>query len=146
MTNLLTMKPTIQDSDKEETLNKQANSNVSEEHLASGGRAAKQEVSETVKEASFSCAIAGIFDRIDDKLTAMTSPRPDDGKMYGESHITAMMQTMIEKVVSSRFQSINFEIRLCRTVEDIKSLPRYLVKVTEVLLTPMNSTNPLYMW
>lgn len=45
----------------------------------------------------------------------------------------AMMQAMIDKAVSRRFESVNFESFLRQTIDDLDSSPRYLVKVSEAL-------------
>lgn len=40
----------------------------------------------------------------------MMSPSPDEGKLYGDNHMATMIQAMIDKVASAKFESVNFEI------------------------------------
>lgn len=44
------------------------------------------------------------------------------------------MQAMADQMVSGKFESVDFEISLCQTLENLVWSPRYLVKGPEALL------------
>lgn len=64
----------------------------------------------------------------------MRTPGPNDGKPYGDCRMGAMVQAMVDKTVSTKYESVDFEIRRRQTLEDIVSPAKYLGRVTEALL------------
>lgn len=91
VTNPQMAEPTRHDLRKEDALNKLVNRVVSEECLASGGHVAEKEELVTIKATNVRDAIAGFPYHIDNALTAMITLGPDDGKLYGDSHMAATM-------------------------------------------------------
>lgn len=134
VTNPQTAEPTTQDYEREKTLKKLVDRVVSEEHQASGGHGAQMEVSETVKAANVRDAILGIPYLTEDALVAIMTRCPDVGRTYGDSRMAMMMQAMIDKAVSVKFESVYFEIRLRQTIDGIVSMLQYTVNVTKALL------------
>lgn len=112
VSSLQTAEPTRQEPDKEDTMNKLADHVVSEERPASGGRAVKIKVSQTVKGANVRDSIADIGYLMENVLTTIMTPGPDHGDLHGDSRVAALMQAMIEKAVSAIFDLVHFEIGL----------------------------------
>lgn len=54
-----------------------------------------------------------------------------------------MIQAMTDKVMSAKFESVDFEISLRQKIVDIMSLPRYLMNVTEALLETDEFPDPV---
>lgn len=48
--------------------------------------------------------------------------------------MAALMQAMEDKAVSAKFECVDSEVRVCQSLDDIESLSRLILKVTEVLL------------
>lgn len=57
----------------------------------------------------------------------------DDRKPRGDSGMTAMVQAVVYEKVSAKFESVDFKIRLCRTLEDIVASTRNFFKVYKAL-------------
>lgn len=123
-----------QDSDKEDALNKLGDQIVSDEHPTFARHVAKKKEPVIVSAANVGNVIAGIPYLIEDALTAMMTPGRDSGKPHGDSRMTAMMQTIADKTVPAKLESIEFEIHVRQTPSKIASSPGYLFKVTEALL------------
>lgn len=62
------------------------------------------------------------------------TPIPHRHKLFGYTHMAPTMQALVDSSMSVAFDSVNFAIRVCHTIIDIVSSPRYLVKLTEVIL------------
>lgn len=86
-----------------------------------------------MKDATVREAIAGIIYLSKDALAASMTPKPDDGTLYGDNRLATMTQAMVHRSTVAKFESINFEIRLRQTIDDIVQSPWYLVKVTKAL-------------
>lgn len=56
--------------------------------------------------------------------------RPYDGKRYGDSRMTTMMQAMIDAAVSEKFELVNFEMCVHQKIDDTVSSARYHVEMT----------------
>lgn len=119
---------------KKDTLNKLVDRVLSDDCLASAGHGVKKEESVAVKASNVRDAIAGSSYLIENALAAMMTAGRDEGKQYSDIRMAAMMQAMVDKKVSARFDSANFDIRRRQTIDDILSSPRYPVKVTKALL------------
>lgn len=107
---------------------------MSEKHQASDGHSAKREASENVKGESLRVAIKGIHYRIKDALTAMMTSGFDVGKPYEVSHMAVIMQTMNERTVLTKSESVHFEISFRQRKYDIVTSRQYLAKVSKALL------------
>lgn len=94
----------------------------------------KKEVLEDVKGANVRDAFEGNPYFTDDPLTVTKTPGADDGKPCGNSRIVTIMETMIDNAVSAIFKTVNFEICLFQTINDLLSSLQYVVKVSEELL------------
>lgn len=133
-TNLQTVEPGIQDYEKENTLNQLADCVVSKSCLASGRHVDKTEKSLIVNAADAKEAISGISYLCENGLTATLTPSPDNGKPYDESRTAAMVQAIVDKTVFAKFESVDFDLCLPQTPDDIVSSLQYLFKLTEAQL------------
>lgn len=79
-------------------------------------------------------AIVGVLYIIEDALAAMMIPGSDDDKPCGDTCLATMMQAIVDNAGTTKFESVDYEIHLCQTVDDTVSSPNYLDKVTEVRL------------
>lgn len=66
-----------------------------------------------------------------------------DGKTYGSTCMSAMMQAMVSKTVSARSESVYFEIRIQQTMNKFSSSLQYLGKMTEKLLRTDKFLKPI---
>lgn len=114
---------------KKGMLNKLVNHVVSEHRPAVGGYVARTTASETVKAANAQYAIASIFALMPNALAANMTADREDENVYDDSRMVAMMEAMIDKVLSVKFESVDFVIYLRQTVDDIVSSALYTVKV-----------------
>lgn len=73
----------------------------------------------------------------------MMKHRTVNERPYVDSHMPAMVRNMIDKAVSEIFETVNFEIHLGQTIEDIVSSPWCVVKVTEVLFDTDELLDPV---
>lgn len=67
-------------------------------------------------------------------MITMMTPGLDDKKLYGDSRIATMIQTMFDKSISEIFNLVQFTIRLRQAIDEFVSSLRYEVKVTKELL------------
>lgn len=61
-------------------------------------------------------------------------PGSNDRKPNGHFRKTSMIQVVIDKVVSARFESVNYEFRLRKAIAVNVSSLLYIVKVSETLM------------
>lgn len=120
--------------ENKEKLKKLADPIVSEECPASGGQEAKKEVSGTVKATNILDVLADILYLIEDSQAATMTPGPDDIYSYAYKHMDTIIQAIVDKAVLAKFESVNLEIPLRQTINDIVSSPRYVVKLSNALL------------
>lgn len=64
---------------------------------------------------------------------------PDHRNLFVDSQMIAMMEAMVDKMVSAKLDFVEFQIRVRETVDNIVSLPRYIIKCIEAL----SNTNEL---
>lgn len=107
VTNPQTAEPTRLDLEKEDTFNKLADRVLSEERPASSGYGAKKEESVTVRATNVRDEISATACHVEDALAAMMTPGSDD-----KNGMAAMMQGMVDKAVSTIFESANFKTGL----------------------------------
>lgn len=122
-TNLQAAKPIKQFSGKEIALNRLGDCVVPEKRPASGGHMTKKKETVTFNTSNVSDAIADIFHLIKYFLPVTMSPGPENGNPYGDNRMAAILQAMVDKTASAKFDSIEFEIRLYQTLNDILSSP-----------------------
>lgn len=94
----------------------------------------KKENSVFVLTANVRDAFAGIPYLVEDSLPPMVISGPDNHKPYGHSLIDAIVQSMDNKTVWAKFESVDFETHLRKTLNNIVSSPRKLVKMAKALL------------
>lgn len=70
---------------------------VWEQRPVSGSQVAKKKEPLIIKPANTKDANAGILYLIEDALTATMTRRPDNGKMYVDRRMAAMMQSVVER-------------------------------------------------
>lgn len=95
-----TAEPKRQNSKKAEALSNLADCVLPEERLASREHCAKKIEFVAVKTAILKDAIAGIPNLIEDIFSGMIAFDPDDDKPYGGSHLSAIMDSKGDKLVS----------------------------------------------
>lgn len=142
-TNSQTGKPVDQDPVKEDNLNKLAGRVVSKEPQASDWHVAKKEESIIVNVPNVRDAISWIPYVIEDTLSAMMTPGPENDKPYGYSLMAAMMQFMVDKKISAIFESVDFGIRLRQTIDETVSSHRYHVKLSKALFDTEKFLEPV---
>lgn len=64
-------------------------------------------------------ALSSIPYVIQDASTVLMTTGSDNGKPYDANVMAAMIQATVDKTVSAKLESVNFEIRLCQTGENI---------------------------
>lgn len=106
---------------------------MSEECPTSARRITKKEEWVVLKGTNVTDDIAVNPSLVEDKLAAVMTPGPDEAKPYSNILILAMVQPMVDKMVSAKFEYVNFEFFLCQTIDNMESSPIYLLKDTEVL-------------
>lgn len=64
----------------------------------------------------------------------MTTTGRDNCKSYGNNLNSTMMQSMVDKTVSAKIESVDFVIRLWQTLDDIMLSPQNHMEVTQAIL------------
>lgn len=134
MTDPQISEPARKNSGREYTRNKLADCVMSKANPISGRHELEKEDLVIFNASKLRNIISSFPYLIENELGTMMARVPDNCKPHGDSQKAAMLQGMVGKTLSAKCESVNIQIRLQRTTEDISSSTLYLVKVTEVLL------------
>lgn len=115
---------------------------VSEERPVSEANKPAKKIPGIAHTGNIQDAIASIQPWIEDTLANMVNPASEKQGLQ-DSRTAAGLQAIIDRAIRTELHSVQFDIRLRRTIDEIVSSPQYLLKVTVAILNTDDFLTPV---